>query len=168
MVPAVDKQRDPLAPLPDPPGPKRTGRMVLLGAVGLLVSLGAGALGMSMYVGSQAQGFELTLQFGPRTTHVLGTNVTLSEGENETKCVLSLLDFRALREQTLFLADVPETEKPPRGLPRFELALMSGEQQGITRGALPQDQLEPIDHFVISHASACIRTFVPKGPTPVR
>jgi hypothetical protein len=108
------------------------------------------------------------MQFGARTTHVLGTNVTLSEGEDERKCVLSLLDFRALREETKFLHDVAPLEKPPRGAPTFTLSVTGDEgAAAVNSGALAKEQLEPVDQFVISRASACIKTYVPRGPTPV-
>ena len=136
--------------------------------MGVLLVLGGAVLAFSLYVGSQAEGFELTMQFGPRTTHVLATNVTLTEGADEQKCVLSLLDFRALREHARPLLTVTPLEKAPRGAPTFTLSVSGDEGAVVNSGALPIDQLQPLDAFVISKASACIKTYVPTAPTPVK
>ena len=149
------------------PGRRRR-RLVMFGAMIALLVLGGLTLAFSMYVGKQAEGFELTMQFGARTTHVLGTNVTLSEPKTERKCVLSLLDFRALREHARPLADVAPLEKAPRGTPTFMLSVAAEEGAHVNQGALAREQLEPIDAFVIQRASACIETYVPTAPTFVQ
>lgn len=159
-----DEQLNAPAHSPD----RRRRRLVMMGAMIALLVLGGLTLAFSMYVGKQAEGFELTLQFGPRTTHVLGTNVTLTEPQTERKCVLSLLDFRALREHARPLADAPPLEKAPRGTPTFTLSIASDEGAQVNSGALAKEQLEPIDAFVIQRASACIETHVPTKPTPVQ
>lgn len=138
---------------------------MLLSAVIVLVLLGGLALAFSLYVGKQAEGFELTMTFGKRTTHVLGTNVTLTDGDDERKCVLSLLDFRALREHCQPLLSVPSLEgKAARGAPTFTIS----EGATVSSGFIAPDQAQPIDAFVIQRASACIKTHVPAAPTPVQ
>ncbi len=144
---------------------KRGRRIVLLTAVIVLALLGGLALAFSLYVGNQAEGFELTLTFGKRTTHVLGTNVTLTDGEDERKCVLSLLDFRALREHSQpLLSATPLEGKAARGAPTFTIS----EGATVNSGFIAPDQVQPIDAFVIQRASACIKTYVPTAPTPVQ
>lgn len=167
VKPAEPQPQEPVGRPPEgaPAPARRTARRVALGVIAALLLLGGAALGLSLYVARQAEGYELTLQVGARTTHVLGTNVTLTEGEAETKCVLSLLDFRALREQTAFLVDVPVVEKKTKGLPTFELALTHTEPPTMSSGALQLTQLEPIERWLILHASACIKTYVPP-PAP--
>ncbi|MBL8953296.1 MAG: hypothetical protein JNK82_21130 [Myxococcaceae bacterium] len=148
------------APLPDRGG-RRRARLIGLGVMLTLVLLGAGMLAVSVYVSREAEGYELKLEVGSRTTHVRGTNVTLTEGTSETKCVLSLVDFRMLRGKTAFLGDVTPNEKSVKGLPKFELALTDHAPPLVVSGALPMEQLEPIERFVILHASACIKTYEP-------
>lgn len=153
-----------------PASPNRRGRRLLLIAIiAVLVVLGALMLGLSLYVGKQAEGFELTLQFGARTTHVVGTNVTLTEGAHESKCVLSLLDFRALREHSRGLLDATPLEaKAARGAPVFTISVDADGSSVVNSGPLAKETLEPIDAFVIQKASACIETYVAKGPVPVQ
>jgi hypothetical protein len=160
-VTANEEQAKDGAPSPD----RRARRVLLLSAVVVLALLGGLALAFSLYVGSQAEGFELTMTFGRRTTHVLGTNVTLTDADDERKCVLSLLDFRALREHAQQLLAVPPLEgKAARGAPSFTIS----EGATVNSGFLAADQLQPIDAFVIQHSSACIKTYVPTAPTPVQ
>jgi len=120
--------------------------------IAALVLLGGAVLAFSAYVSNEGQGFELTLQVGPRTTRVLATRVTISEGERERKCVLSLRDFRALREKTQFLGAVQAIENNARGLPTFELR----DAPNVNGGALQLADLEPVEQFVLEHARACV------------
>ncbi len=150
------KQRAEGAPLPEQAGRSRA-RLAAAAVMGVLVLLGGATLGLSVYVARQTEGFELTLNVGGRTTHVLGTNVTLTEGADEKKCVLSLLDFRSVRAKAVRLVDAKLADKNARGLPTFELAVATAPPT-LVRGALPMSELEPIEQLVISKASACIET----------
>ena len=149
---------------------RRRRRLLWMAALAVLLALGGGALAFSMYVGKQAEGFELTMEFGPRTTHVLGTNVTLSEGDTERKCVLSLLDFRALRQHAKPLTQATAlTDKAARGAPTFMVSFTTEEGAAVNHGALAKEELEPIDRFIIQHASACIESpHAPTAPRPVK
>jgi hypothetical protein len=161
----MSKSDDNAAHLPDRPeqsgeqstDPRRkTRRAVLIALISVLIALGGAALGMGLYVSHQSEGFELTLTFGPRTTHVIGTDVRLEEKGAETRCVLSLFDFRAVRDESLFLfAVAPVTQKP--GAPTFTIAVNELDRSVVNSGALPKGQLEPLDAFVISHAKACLK-----------
>lgn len=143
-------------------GPRRkTRRALALALIAVLLAAGGTALGMAVYVSRQAEGYELTLTFGPRTTHVIGTDVRLEEGAHETRCVLSLLDFRRVREESLFLfAAQPATAKP--GVPTFTIAINGPEHSVVNSGPLPKEQLAPLDALVITRASACITQTPPR------
>ncbi|MBK7858838.1 MAG: hypothetical protein IPJ65_09505 [Archangiaceae bacterium] len=142
-------------------GPRRkTRRALALALIAVLLAAGGTALGMAVYVSRQAEGYELTLTFGPRTTHVIGTDVRLEEGAHETRCVLSLLDFRRVREESLFCS--PPSRRPRSQVPTFTIAINGPEHSVVNSGPLPKEQLAPLDALVITRASACITQTPPR------
>ena len=70
-------------------------------------------------------------------------------------CELSLLDFRALLGICRPLAGLTPLRNA-RG-PSFMISLRAAEGATLNEGAADLAALEPIDRFVISHASGCLR-----------
>jgi hypothetical protein len=141
---------DAAPPPPEQPGPRAIPWRLIVSTLAFV----ALALVVTGYVvlSQQAAGFELTLQFGKRVTRVTGTRVRLEQPGDVRTCVLSLLDFRAVREKSLQLEHAEPLEKP-KGEPTFSLSA----ENVVNTGALPKAQLEELDAFIINRASACLK-----------